>query len=46
MYLNLFDMFQGVAGHFLVDAVTVPTPTTKHATMVRALLINILCRVC
>jgi hypothetical protein len=36
MYLNFFDMFQGVA--VLVDAVTVPTPTTKHATMVRALL--------
>jgi hypothetical protein len=30
-------MSQGDA--VLVDAVTVPTPTTKHATMVRALLI-------
>jgi hypothetical protein len=32
-------MFQGVAGQHLVNAVTIPTPTTKHATMVRALLI-------
>jgi hypothetical protein len=46
MYLNLFDMLQGVAGQLLVDVVTVPTPAMKHATMVRALLINILCRVC
>jgi hypothetical protein len=39
MYLNLFDMFQGAAGQLLVDAITIPTPTMKHATMVRALLI-------
>jgi hypothetical protein len=46
MYLNLFDMLQGVAGQLLVDVVIVPTHTMKHATMLRALLINILCRVC
>jgi hypothetical protein len=39
MYLNLFNMFQGAAGQLLVDIVTVPTPTTKQASMVRALLI-------
>jgi hypothetical protein len=32
-------MFQGVAEQLLVDAITIPTPTTKHATMVRGLLI-------
>jgi predicted dehydrogenase len=31
-------MFQGVAGQLLVDAVSIPTPTAKHETMVRALL--------
>jgi hypothetical protein len=46
MYLNIFDTFEGAAGQLLVGAVTFPTPTTKHATMVRALLINILCTVC
>jgi hypothetical protein len=46
IYLNIFDMFQGAAGQLLVDTVSFPTPTTKHATMVRVLLINILCRVC
>jgi hypothetical protein len=39
MYLKLFDMVQGDAGQLLVEVVTVPTPTTKHATIVRALLI-------
>jgi hypothetical protein len=39
MYINIFDMFQGVAGQLLIDTVTAPTPTTKHAIMVRALLI-------
>jgi hypothetical protein len=46
IYLNIFDMFQGVKAQLLFTAVTFPTPTTKHATMVRALLINILCTVC
>jgi hypothetical protein len=32
-------MFQGAKGQLLVDALNIPTPTTKHATMVRALLI-------
>jgi hypothetical protein len=30
MYLNIFDMFQGVAEQLLVGAVTFPTLTTKH----------------
>jgi hypothetical protein len=46
MYLNIFDTFQGAAGQLVVGAVTFPTPTTKHAIMVRALLINILFTVC
>jgi hypothetical protein len=45
MYLNIFDMFQGAKPRLLIAAVTFPTPTTKHATTVRALLINILCTV-
>jgi hypothetical protein len=47
MYLNIFDVFQGVkAKQLLFATVTSPTPTTKQATMVRTLLINILCTVC
>jgi hypothetical protein len=46
MYLNIFDMFQGAKARLLIATVTFPTPTTKHATIVRALLINILCTVC
>jgi hypothetical protein len=46
MYLNIFDMFQGAKAQLLIAAVTFPTPTMKHATIVRALLINILCTVC
>ena len=33
-------MLQGDAGQVLVDAVTIPSPTTKHVTMVRELIIN------
>jgi hypothetical protein len=33
-------LFQDNLGQLLIDAITVPTPTTKHATMVRALLIH------
>jgi hypothetical protein len=39
MYLNLIIMFQGAAGQLHVNAVTIPTLTTKHATMVKAILI-------
>jgi hypothetical protein len=47
MYLNIFDVFQGgKAQKLLFAAVTFPGPTTKQATMVRTLLINILCTVC
>jgi hypothetical protein len=47
MYLNIVDVFQGAkAQQLLFAAVTFPTPTTKQATMVRTLLINILCTVC
>jgi hypothetical protein len=46
MYLNIFDMFQGAKVRLLIAAVTFPTPTMKHPTIVRALLINILCTVC
>jgi hypothetical protein len=42
MYLNIFDAFQGAKAQ-LIAAITFPTPTTKHATIVIALLINILC---
>jgi hypothetical protein len=46
MYLNNFDVFQGAkAQELLFAAVTFPSPTTKQATMVRTLLINILCTV-
>jgi hypothetical protein len=43
MYLNIFDMIEA---QLLITAVMFPTHTTKHATIVRALLINILCTVC
>jgi hypothetical protein len=33
-------MIQVAHGHLLIDSVRIPSPTTKHATMVRALLIN------
>jgi hypothetical protein len=46
IYLNIFDMFQGAKAQLLFAALTFPTPTTKHETMVRALLINILCTIC
>jgi hypothetical protein len=46
MYLNIFDMSQGAKAQLLITTVTFPTPTTKHATIVSALLINILCTVC
>jgi hypothetical protein len=46
MYLNIFDMFQGAKARLLIAAVMFPTPTMKHATIVRALLINIPCTVC
>jgi hypothetical protein len=39
IYLNIIIMFQGAVGQLLVDAATIRTPTTKHATMVRSLLI-------
>ena len=40
MYRKLCDMFKVVNGQLLVAAVRIPSPTTKYATMVRALLIN------
>jgi hypothetical protein len=46
MYLNIFDVFQGDTARELFAAVTFPSPTTKQSTMVRTLLINILCTVC
>jgi hypothetical protein len=47
MYLNIFDVFQGAkVQELLFAAVTFSSPTTKQATMVRTLLINILCTVC
>jgi hypothetical protein len=47
MYLNIFDVFQGAkVQELLWSAVTFPSPTMKQATMVRTLLINILCTVC
>jgi hypothetical protein len=45
MYLNIFDVFQGAKEQELFAAVTFPSPTTKQVTMVRILLINILCTV-
>jgi hypothetical protein len=46
MYLNIFDVFQGVTTRELFAAITMPSPTTKISTMVRTLLINILYTVC
>jgi hypothetical protein len=46
MYLNIFDMYQGATARELFVAVTFPSPTTKQSTMVRTLLINILCTIC
>jgi hypothetical protein len=46
MYLNIFDMFHGAKAQLLIATVTFLTPTTKHTTIVRALLINILCTIC
>jgi hypothetical protein len=47
MYLNIFDVFQGAKqAKLLFATVTFPTPTTKQATMVTILLINILYTVC
>jgi hypothetical protein len=47
MYINIFDVFQGAkAQELLFAAVTFPSPTTKQATMVWTLLINIPCTVC
>jgi hypothetical protein len=46
MYLNTFDVFQGDKARELFAVVTFPSPTTKQSTMVRTLLINILCTVC
>jgi hypothetical protein len=45
MYLNIFDVFQGATMRELFATVTIPSPTTKISTMVRTLLINILCTV-
>jgi hypothetical protein len=46
MYLNIFDVFQGAkAQQLLFAAVMFPSPTIKQTTMVRTLLINILCTV-
>jgi hypothetical protein len=46
MYLNITNMFQGAKARLLIVTVTFPTATTKHATIVKALLINILCTIC
>jgi hypothetical protein len=46
MYLGIFNTFQGAKAQLLFAAVTFPTRTMKHATMVRALLINILYTIC
>jgi hypothetical protein len=46
MYLNIFDMFQRAKARLLFAVVTFPTPTTKHATIVIALLNNIPCTIC
>jgi hypothetical protein len=35
MYLNIFNIFQGAKARLLIAAITFPTPTTKHATIVR-----------
>jgi hypothetical protein len=46
MYLNIFDVFQGDTAQELFAVVRSPSPTTKQSTIVRTLLINILCTVC
>jgi hypothetical protein len=46
MYLNIFDVFQGETARELFATVTFLSPTMKQSTMVRTLLINILCTVC
>jgi hypothetical protein len=46
MYLNIFDVFQGATTRELFAAKTIPRPTTKISTMVRTLLINVLCTIC
>jgi hypothetical protein len=35
MYLNIFNIFHGAKARLLIAAITFPTPTTKHATIVR-----------
>jgi hypothetical protein len=41
MYLNIFDVFQGAkTQELLFAAVTIPSPTTKQATMVRTLFVT------
>jgi hypothetical protein len=46
MYLNIFDVFKGATTREIFAAVTFPSPTMKISTMVRTLLINILCTAC
>jgi hypothetical protein len=46
MYLIIFDVSQGAKVQELFAAVTFPSPTMRQATMVRTLLINILCTIC
>jgi hypothetical protein len=46
MYLNIFDVFQGATSRELFTTVTFPSPTMKISTMVRTILINILCTIC
>jgi hypothetical protein len=46
MYLNIFDVFQGAKAQELFAAVMFPSPATKQSTIIRTLLINILCTVC
>jgi hypothetical protein len=46
MYLNIFDVFQGAKAQELFAAVMFPRPATKQSTIIRTLLINILCTVC
>jgi hypothetical protein len=44
--LNIFDVFQGAKARELFAAVMFPSPTMKQPTILRTLLINILCTVC
>jgi hypothetical protein len=44
MYLNIFDVFEGDKARELFVAVTILI--VHESTMVRTLLINILCTVC